>query len=107
MWGIDSSLLLICAIAGAVIASGLAFLGKSRTRTLLISLLAALPVFFGLSIFLSMWRETGVFDFFDLVLTLILIFQISVPWTILTLLPFNILRRLREIHDGIDYGTGN
>jgi hypothetical protein len=99
MWdGLSTTMLIALAVVAVVVGAGLGLLPRSRWRFTLIGIWSAAPVI------LVLWA-TGMtavdmrsIDLpmslsFAAVFTLILL----PPWALLTLLPFNLVRRYREI----------
>ena len=103
MWdGLTVTTLASWAVGAILVGSGLGFLPPSRWRFVLISILTAAPVL------LVMWAvvmtavDKGSLDLpmsfgFTAVFTMLLL----PPWALLTLLPFNLVRRYREIQHGL------
>ncbi|HEY6916641.1 MAG TPA: hypothetical protein VI381_03275 [Allosphingosinicella sp.] len=99
MWdNIGLETILGCAIAAVIVGGGLGALRRSKTRTTLVTLWTALPVLLVCCVTVITssdisgldWRVSlGFADVFILVFFL--------PWALLTLLPFNLVRRFREI----------
>jgi xanthine/uracil permease len=105
MWDdISATTLIGLAVAAVLVAILLAYLRQSRTRTILIVVWTALPFLVALGANIATVVDTQSFDSpgffgFTAVFTLLLL----PPWAMLTLLPFNLVRRWREIRAGIDY----
>lgn len=101
-----STLVGLAAVAIAV-AAGLAFLKKSKARTTLIFSWTSLPCLLVIAASVATVLDHG-FDataFFGF--TAMFSLFLLPPWALLTLLPFNLVRRWREIGSGIRYGTGS
>ena len=105
MWdGIDATTLIGVALVAIAVATFLAFLRRSRTRSILIVIWTALPFLVALASNIATVFDSHSFDGtaffgFTAVFTLLLL----PPWALLTLLPFNLVRRWREITVGVDY----
>lgn len=104
MWdGIYATRLIALAIVAVAVAAVLALLRRSRTRTILIVIWTALPFLVALAANVATIFGSQSFDGiavfgFTVVFTLLLL----PPWALLTLLPFNLVRRWREIAVGLD-----
>ena len=105
MWDdVSATTLISLAVVAVTVAICLAYVRRSRTRTILIIAWTMLPFLVALGATTATVFGTHSFDGtsffgFTAVFTLLLL----PPWALLTLLPFNLVRRWREIEAGIDY----
>lgn len=103
MWDeISATTLAACATGAIILGSGLGFLPRSRWRLVLIGILAAAPVLLVIWAMIMTAVDKGSLDLpmsfgFNAVFTMLLL----PPWALLTLLPFNLVRRYREIQHGL------
>lgn len=103
MWDkISATTLAAWAIGAIIVGSGLGFLPRSRWRLVLISVLAAAPELPVIWVVVMTAVDKGSLDWstsfgFTVVFTMLL----WLPWALLTLLPFNLVRRYREIQHGL------
>jgi hypothetical protein len=89
--------LLWAALVGAVIAAALGLLPRSKVRFWLIGLWSALPAALAL-LFLSFSYPSNPGDALYTLGVLLAFSAIALPpWLIITRLPFNIVRRVREL----------
>lgn len=97
----DVSTLVGLAAVAVAVGFGLAFLKRSKARTILIVVWTALPCVLALAASVATAFQGHGFDaaaFFGF--TAVFSLLVLPPWALLTLLPFNLVRRLRE---GISY----
>ena len=103
MWDEISATTLAAWATGAIIVgSGLGLLPRSRWRLVLIGILAPAPVLLVIWAVVMTAVDKGSLDLpmsfgFTAVFTMLLL----PPWALLTLLPFNLVRRYREIQHGL------
>ncbi|MDQ1159466.1 putative membrane protein YfhO [Sphingomonas sp. SORGH_AS 950] len=109
MWDeLPISTLVGLAAAAVTVGIGLGFLTKSKARTTLVVVWTALPFLLSLAANVFTVLDTRVFDaatFFGF--TAVFGLLLTPPWALLILLPFNLVRRWREIEAGIDYRIGS
>ncbi len=101
-----STLVSLAAVAVAV-GIGLGFMARSKTRTILVVVWTGLPALLSLAVNVATAFDINGFDaaaFFGF--TVVFSLMLLPPWALLTLLPFNLVRRWREIEAGVDYRTG-
>ncbi|MFD1612829.1 hypothetical protein ACFSCW_13565 [Sphingomonas tabacisoli] len=105
MWdGISLQTLAVWAVVATTVASCLGLLPRGRTRVALVTLWVGLPVMIVCwACVVSSFDGEG-FDWVGFFgpLAVFTLFLLP-PWALLTLLPFNLVRRFRDIHAGIDY----
>lgn len=101
MWdGISQTTLIAWVVAAITVGSGLGFLRRSKIRTTLIAVWTAFPV-------ILVWGAAAISSFdkgsieFAMSLGFVAVFTLMLlpPWAVLTLLPYNLVRRLREPQD--------
>lgn len=109
MWDeLPVSTLVGLAAVSVAVGIGLGFLARSKTRTALVVVWTALPFLLALLANVAAAIDTNSFDataFFGF--TAVFSFVLMPPWALLTLLPFNLVKRWREIEAGVDYRTGS
>jgi hypothetical protein len=109
MWdGLDLSTIICLATAAVAVGGGLGLLRQSKARTVMIAAWAALPAILVAWAISMAAVDAGQIDLpasvgFAAVFTMLL----QPPWALLTLFPFNIVRRVREIARGSDYANGS
>lgn len=107
MWdGIDTSTIASWGAVAIAVGGSLGFLRRSKSRTILIALWTALPFIIVCAASVATSFDMRSIDWpmaigFTAVFTMFLL----PPWALLTLLPFNLVRRWRKINAGIDYGN--
>lgn len=94
MWGdTEPSGFAYLAIIASVVAGALGFLPRSHLRSILIWAWVLVPLIFSL-VYARSFDELG----FSIAFAVILI----IPWAGIVVLSYNLVRRFREIHLGID-----
>lgn len=95
-------------LVAVAVGIGIAFLKRSKARTILIVAWTALPCVLALAANVATAIDTHSFDamaFFGF--TAVFGLLLLPLWALLTLLPFNLVRRWREIKVGVSYSTGS